>query len=145
LSLPCLSFTLYTTPSRQLSSSLTTTCPCLVDFVEICKVVAKQAHPHVLPAFSAGNSASVPFGGRRAPSTHPLVRINQELEPDFAGGADYCFCLGDVGLKTCTFKSTYKTVYCPLQEDGVPCRYIRIVNVEDCKQGFHHLIQLLPL
>ena len=47
--------------------------------------------------------------------------------------------------KTHMFEHTNKIVYCPLQEDGVPCHYVRIVYVKDCKQGVHHLVQLLPL
>ncbi len=47
--------------------------------------------------------------------------------------------------QTYMLKSTYKTVNCPLQEDGVPCRSMHLIYVEDCRQGIHHLVQLLPL
>jgi hypothetical protein len=117
---------------------------CLVDLVEICKVAAERALPHVLPALSEGNNVSVPLGGRCVPSTHPPVQISRELEPDFSGGADHYFCLGNVGLETYTFKSTVKTVYCPLQEDKAPCCYVRIIYIKDCKLGIHHLIQPPP-
>jgi hypothetical protein len=42
----------------------------LLDLMEICKVVAMRAPPHVFHALSAGNDVGVPLGGRRVPSAH---------------------------------------------------------------------------
>ena len=76
----------------------------------ICKVAAKRARPHVFPAFSAGDCASVPFGSWRPSGAHPEVGFGRELEADGTWRAGHCLRLLDVGLETNTFECADEAV-----------------------------------
>ena len=72
--------------------------------MKIRKVASERAHPHVFPAFLAGDCASVPVGSWCASGAHLLVRFGRKLEPDVAGCAGHPLHLLGVDLKTNTLE-----------------------------------------
>jgi hypothetical protein len=86
--------------------------------MQICKVASERAHPHVFPAFSAGDCASVPIGSWCASGAHPLKGFGRKLERDVAGRAGHCLRLLGIGLKTNMFKICDEAVDRPLPKMG---------------------------
>jgi hypothetical protein len=84
------------------------------------EVTAERARLHVIPAFSAGDLASIPIGSRCASSAHPEVGLVQEMEVNVAGRAGHRLRLLGVSLQTNTFKCPDETVDRRLEEGGVP-------------------------
>ncbi len=48
-------------------------------------MVAEGAHPHVLPALSAGHCACIPISSRGVSTAHLAVEICRDLKPDWWG------------------------------------------------------------
>ncbi len=73
----------------------------LVDFVDICQVMAEGACLHTFPALVTLHIAGVPFGSCDPAALHPMVQLGWKLGLNLAGCTYHCLCLEGVGLQTC--------------------------------------------
>ena len=106
----------------------------LVDVVDICKVTAKRAGQHDLPALTTFHWAGIPFGGCDPAALHPAVGFERELGPYMARGADHRLRLLCVPLKPHLLKQPNDNIQGALKEFCIPQGKVCIIDVKDGKK-----------
>jgi hypothetical protein len=103
--------------------------------MDICKMTAKGAGQHNLPTLAALHRTGIPLRGCNPTALHPSIGVERELGPYPTRGANHCLHLLRIRLKPHPLKQPNEDIQHALKEFRIPRCKVRIVDIEDGKEG----------